>query len=36
MTLSNDIAGLLHQRTLGMRDHTQLKQHDNTLASMDV
>ena len=36
MTLSKDIGDLLLQRTLGMLDHTQLKQHDNTVASMDV
>ena len=31
-----DISDLLFQRTLGMPDHTQLKQHDNTVASLDV
>ena len=32
-TLSRDISDLLFQRTLGMQDHVQLKQHDNTAAS---
>ena len=36
MTLSKDIDELLLQRILGMLEHTQLKQHDNTAASMDV
>ena len=36
MILSKDIGDLLLQRTLEMPDHTQLKQHDNTKASMDV
>ena len=36
-TLSKDIDDLLVQRTLGMPNHTQLKQHDNNdVASMDV
>ena len=36
MTLSKDIGDLLLQRTLSMPDHTQLKQHDNNVASMEV
>ena len=36
MYLSRDIGDLLFQRTLNMPDHTQLKRHDNTVASMDV
>ena len=36
MILSKDIGDLSLQRTLGMPDHTQLNQHDNTVASMDV
>ena len=36
MTISKDIGDLLFQRTLGMPDHTQLKRHDNTIASTDV
>ena len=36
MTLSKDIGDLLFQKTLGIPDHTQLKQHDNTVASMNV
>ena len=35
-TLSRDIDGLVFQRTLGMQEHTQLKQHDNAVASVDV
>ena len=35
-TLSEDIGHLLFQRTLGMLDHTQLKQHDNSVASTYV
>ena len=31
-----DIGDLLFQRTFGMSDYTQLKQNDNTAASMDV
>ena len=34
-TLSTDIDDLLFQRTC-MLEHTQLKQHDNTVASLDV
>ena len=34
MTLSKDIGDLLLQRTLGMPNHTQLKQHDNTAPSI--
>ena len=34
--LSKDITDLLFQRTLGIPDHTQLKLHDNNVASMDV
>ena len=30
------ISDLLFQRTLGLPDQTQLKQHNNTLASLDV
>ena len=30
------ICGLLSQRTLGMPNHTQIKQHDNTVGSMDM
>ena len=30
------VGDLLFQRTLGMQDHTQLKWHDNTVASIDV
>ena len=36
MTLSKDIGDLLLQRTLGMLNHTQLKHHDNTVASWGV
>ena len=36
MTVSKDIGDLLLQRTLGMPYHTQLKRHDNAVASMDV
>ena len=35
-TVSKDIGDLLFKRTLAMLDHTQLKRHDNNLASMDV
>ena len=35
-TLSKDIGYLLFQRTLGMPGYTQLKRHDNTVASMDM
>ena len=31
-----DVSDLLFQTTLGMPDHTQLKRHDNTKASLDV
>ena len=31
-----NIANVLFQRTLGMPDHTQLKEHDNTVAFMDA
>ena len=34
--LSRDIGDLLLQRTLGMPDHTQLKQHDKTVAFINV
>ena len=36
MTLSKDIGDLLLQRTLGMPHQTQLKRHDNNVASIDV
>ena len=36
MTLSKYIGDLLLQRTLGKPDHTQVKEHDNTVAFMDV
>ena len=36
LSLSKDIGDLLLQRTLGMPDNTQLKQHNNSVASMDV
>ena len=36
ITQPRDIGDLLFQRTLGMLEHTQLKQHDNTVASLDV
>ena len=35
-TLSRDISDLLFQRILVMPDHTQLRGHDNTEASLDV
>ena len=35
-TLSTDIGDWLFHRTLGMQDHTQLKGHDSTVASIDV
>ena len=34
--ISEDIGDLLFQRTLNMLEHTQLKKHDNTVASIDV
>ena len=36
ITLSIDISDLLFHRTLGMPNHTQLKQHENIVASPDV
>ena len=33
---SRDIGDLLFQRTLGMQDHTHIKWHENTVASIDV
>ena len=36
ITLSRDISDLLFHRTLGMPNHTQLKQYENTVASPDV
>ena len=36
LNLSRDIGDLLFQRNLGMLDHTALKQHDNTVISLDV
>ena len=35
-TLLRDISNLSFQRTLGMLDHTYLKQHDNAVASIGV
>ena len=35
LSLSRDIDDLLYQRTLDMHDHTQIKWHDNTEASID-
>ena len=35
-TMYRDIVDLLFQRPLGMLEHTQLKQHDHTVASLDV
>ena len=36
MYLSRDTGDFLFQRTLDMPDHTQLKRHGNTVASVDV
>ena len=35
-TFPEILAICLFQRTLGMQDHTQIKRHDNTVASIDV
>ena len=35
-TLSRDTDNLLFQSTFGIQDRTQLKQHVNTVASIDV
>ena len=35
-TMYRDIVDLLFQRPLGMLEHTQLNQHDHTVASLDV